>query len=167
MAFQKCHQPTSCHVYRISRDLIDKILLHLGDIYDTCQAQLLELGVINVCPVQGDDVSACVICRLGMKLSFVAADVNLISEGTPSFVWILVWTFMPPSFPVLGWRPTPLKIRLENRLIVVESIICSRQVRRPAAQSKLRSSAQGLLRLLCATDTLNMQINRDFTLSQF
>lgn len=45
MAFPKCHQPTFCHVYRISRNLIDKILLHLGDIYDTCPAQLLELGV--------------------------------------------------------------------------------------------------------------------------
>lgn len=64
---------------------------------------------------------------LSMKLSLVAADVNLISEGTPSFAWMLVWTFMPPFFfPVFGWRPTPLKIRLENRLIVVESIICSR-----------------------------------------
>ena len=46
---------------RISRNLIDKILLHLGDIYDTCPAQLLELGVIDVGPVQGNDVSACVI----------------------------------------------------------------------------------------------------------
>ena len=61
MAFPKCHQPTFCHVYRISRNLIDKILLHLGDIYDTCPAQLLELGVIDVGPVQGNDVSACVI----------------------------------------------------------------------------------------------------------
>ena len=41
----------------------------------------------------------------------------------------------------------------------------SRQIRRPAAQSKLRSSAQGLLRLLCASYAQIMQINRDFTLS--
>ena len=37
----------------------------------------------------------------------------------------------------------------------------SRQIRRPAAQSKLRSSAQGLLRLLCASNAQKMQINRD------
>ena len=33
-----------------------------------------------------------------------------------------------------------------------------------APQSKLRSSAQGLLRLLCDSDAQKMQINRDFTL---
>ena len=37
-----------------------------------------------------------------------------------------VWTFIPPFFlPVLGWRPTPLNKRLENNVMVVESIICS------------------------------------------
>ena len=34
-----------------------------------------------------------------------------------------------------------------------------------APQSKLRSSAQRLLRLLCASNAQKMQINRDFTLS--
>ena len=33
-----------------------------------------------------------------------------------------------------------------------------------APQSKLRSSAQGMLRLLCDSDAQKMQINRDFTL---
>ncbi len=35
--------------------------------------------------------------------------------------------FMPPFFfPVFGLRPTPLKMRFENRLTIVESMICSR-----------------------------------------
>ena len=42
----------------------------------------------------------------------------------------------------------------------------SRQIRRTTAQSKLRSSAQRLLRLLCASNAQKMQINRDFTLSR-
>ena len=52
----------------------------------------------------------------------LAADVNLISLGTFSLANISVCTFIPPFFlPVLGLRPTPLKTKLENRLIVVES----------------------------------------------
>ena len=33
-----------------------------------------------------------------MKESLVAAEVNFISEGTPSFACITVWTLMPPFF---------------------------------------------------------------------
>ena len=34
---------------------------------------------------------------------------------------------MPPFFfPVFGLRPTPLKMRFENKLTVVESMICNR-----------------------------------------
>ena len=62
-----------------------------------------------------------------MKESWVAAEVNFISEGTPSFAWITVCTLIPPFFlPFLGWRPTPLNSRLENSVMVVESIMCSR-----------------------------------------
>jgi hypothetical protein len=36
-------------------------------------------------------------------------------------------TLMPPFFfPVFGLRPTPLKMRFENKLTVVESMICNR-----------------------------------------
>src|SRR5690554_6657045 len=36
----------------------------------------------------------------------------------------MVCTFSPPFFlPLLGLRPTPLKTKLENKLMVVESII--------------------------------------------
>lgn len=31
-----------------------------------------------------------------MKQTFVVADVNLMSDGSPSLTWILVCTFMPP-----------------------------------------------------------------------
>ena len=62
-----------------------------------------------------------------MKLSFVAADVNFMSDGTPSLAWMFVCTFIPPFFlPVFGLRPTPLKSRLENNDMVVESMICRR-----------------------------------------
>lgn len=61
-----------------------------------------------------------------MKLSFVAADVNFMSEGTPSLACMIVWALIPPFFfPVLGCLSTPLKRRLENSDMVVESIICS------------------------------------------
>ena len=42
----------------------------------------------------------------------------------------------------------------------------SRQIRRPAAQSKLRSSAQGCSACFVPQTRYEMQINRDFTLSQ-
>src|SRR5574344_959521 len=62
-----------------------------------------------------------------MKLSFVAAEVNRTSQGTPSEALRMVWTFMPPFFfPVFGWRPTPLNSRLEKSEIVVESMILRR-----------------------------------------
>ena len=62
-----------------------------------------------------------------MKLSLVAAEVKRMSDGTPSLAWMLAWTLIPPFFfPVFGCRPTPLKMRLENSVMVVESMICSR-----------------------------------------
>ena len=64
------------------------------------------------------------VVGLSMNESFVAADVNFMSEGTPSLAWMTVCTLIPPFFfPVFGWRPTPLKSRFENRVMVVESII--------------------------------------------
>ena len=42
----------------------------------------------------------------------------------------------------------------------------SRQIRRPAAQSKLRSSAQGCSACFVPRTRYKMQINRDFTLTQ-
>ena len=42
----------------------------------------------------------------------------------------------------------------------------SRQIRRPAAQSKLRSSAQGCSACFVLRTHYKMQINRDFTLTQ-
>ena len=61
---------------------------------------------------------------LSMKESLMAAEVNFMSEGTPSLAWITVCTLIPPFFlPVLGCRPTPLKSRFENSVMVVESMI--------------------------------------------
>ena len=59
--------------------------------------------------------------------ALVAAEVKRMSDGTPSLAWIILCTLIPPFFlPVLGCLPTPLKSRLEKRVIVVESIIFSR-----------------------------------------
>ena len=61
-----------------------------------------------------------------MNESLVAAEVNCTSQGTPSLACITECTLMPPFFfPVLGCLPTPLKIALENSVIVVESMILS------------------------------------------
>lgn len=78
---------------------------------------------------------------LNIKESLVAADVNFISEGTPSLACMTACTFMPPFFlPVLGYRPTPLNSRLENSVIVVESIIWRRFIQ--TASLFLRLSAK-------------------------
>ena len=62
-----------------------------------------------------------------MNESLVAAEVNCTSQGTPSLACITECTLMPPFFfPVMGCLPTPLKIALENSVIVVESMILSR-----------------------------------------
>lgn len=62
-----------------------------------------------------------------MNESLVAAEVNCTSQGTPSLACITECTLMPPFFfPILGCLPTPLKIALENSVIVVESMILSR-----------------------------------------
>ena len=62
-----------------------------------------------------------------MNESLVAAEVNCTSQGTPSLACITECTLMPPFFfPVLGCLPTPLKIALENSVIVVELMILSR-----------------------------------------
>lgn len=61
-----------------------------------------------------------------MNESLVAAEVNCTSQGTPSLACITECTLMPPFFfPVLGCRPTPLKMALENSVMVVESMILS------------------------------------------
>ena len=49
-----------------------------------------------------------------------------LQQWTPSLAWMTECTLIPPFFfPVFGWRPTPLKITLENSVIVVESMILS------------------------------------------
>lgn len=71
-------------------------------------------------------MSPCLYCAgASMKLSWVAADVNLTSVGIPEVVSMMVCALMPPFFPpVFGCRPTPLKMRLENSEMVVESMMC-------------------------------------------
>ena len=76
-----------------------------------------------------------------MKLSCVAAEVNLMSEATPSSARIILCTLMPPFFcPFFGLRPTPLKMRLENRGMVVESSI--RRLPNQGGMEPLRLSAE-------------------------
>ena len=88
---------------------------------------------------------------LSMKLSWVAAEVNLMSPGTPSFALMTVWTFMPPFFfPIFGSLPTPLKTRLENSVTVVESMILSR----PSHPGSPLRRLSGKSRLLCALSRL-------------
>ena len=81
-----------------------------------------------------------------MNESFVAADVNCTSQGTPSLACITAWTLMPPFFlPVFGWRPTPLKMALENRLTVVESMMRSRFIHSSVPLRRLSDERMPLL----------------------
>lgn len=67
------------------------------------------------------------------------------SDGTHSFAWMLVCTFMPPFFfPVLGCLPTPLNMRLENRVIVVESMICRRVSHEGTCRFRLSEESSSL-----------------------
>ena len=81
-----------------------------------------------------------------MNESFVAADVNCTSQGTPSLACITAWTLMPPFFlPVFGCRPTPLKMALENKLTVVESMIRSRFIHSSVPLRRLSDERMSLL----------------------
>ena len=73
-----------------------------------------------------------------MNESLVAAEVNCTSQGTPSLACMTEYTFIPPFFlPVLGCRPTPLKIAFENSEMVAESIILSRLIHSSAPLRRL------------------------------
>ena len=62
--------------------------------------------------------------------------------------WMLVCTFMPPFFfLVLGCLPTPLNMRLEKRLIVVESIICRRVSHEGTCRFRLSEESSSLYRV--------------------
>ena len=64
MLYSVLHQSIPGHIHCVAVDCIDKALLHLRDIcHSTCR-ELLELGVVNVSPVDCQDVSGRVIGRL-------------------------------------------------------------------------------------------------------
>ena len=50
------HQPLFIHVAGALYDLIRKVLPHLGHINDTAQRHLIELGIVDVSLVDGQDV---------------------------------------------------------------------------------------------------------------
>ena len=81
-----------------------------------------------------------------MNESLVAAEVNCTSQGTPSLACITECTLMPPFFfPILGCLPTPLKIALENSVIVVESMILSRFIHSSVPLRRLSEESSPLL----------------------
>ena len=57
------HDPFREHVHRVGNGLIDKFFLHFSDINDTPPGQFLELRVINIGPVHGDDLPGGVVGR--------------------------------------------------------------------------------------------------------
>ena len=50
------HQPLVVHVTGALYDLIREVLLHLGHVNDAALRHLLELGIVDVSPVDGQDV---------------------------------------------------------------------------------------------------------------
>ena len=55
------HDSFRKHVHRVRDGLEDEVLLHFRDINNTPPGQLLELRVVNVSPVHGDDVPGGVV----------------------------------------------------------------------------------------------------------
>ena len=55
------HRSLGMHVHDIAFRLIDQVFLHLRDVGHFPSAEFLELGVVNVCPVQCDDVAAGIV----------------------------------------------------------------------------------------------------------
>src|SRR5574344_2863328 len=97
------HQPIRPLIHRVTRYFVFQILLHFRNIEHSSLSHFLELLIINVSTVHCYDSPPCNVAGRSMKESLVAAEVNFISEGTPSFACITVWTLMPPFFfPVLG-----------------------------------------------------------------
>ena len=50
------HQPLLIHVAGALYDLIREVLLHFGHVNDTTPRHLLELGIVDVSPVDGQDI---------------------------------------------------------------------------------------------------------------
>ena len=55
------HQPVPVLVHRVADGLVGEVLLHLRDVDDPVAGELLELGVVDVCPVDGQDVAPVVV----------------------------------------------------------------------------------------------------------
>ena len=57
------HQSPGMHIHCVAHRLIDKALLHLGDVYHLSLGEFLKLGIVDIRPVQCDDVTAGVVGR--------------------------------------------------------------------------------------------------------
>ena len=55
------HESLGIHVHGVAFRLIDKILLHLRDIHHISCGQFLKLGIVDVCPVQRNDIPADIV----------------------------------------------------------------------------------------------------------
>ena len=111
-------------VIRISNPFNAKIIFHLSYIYNASLRQFRELFIVYIGPVKSNqfliDVSFWNKCKLVMTGCGCELDIAwniLIGKYLCMYFYS---TLLLTSF---GLRPTPLKTKLENRLIVVESII--------------------------------------------
>ena len=55
------HQPVPVLVHGVADGLVGEVLLHLRDVDDPVAGELLKLGVVDVCPVDGQDVAPVVV----------------------------------------------------------------------------------------------------------
>ena len=118
------HQTISRFKHRTTQHLIYQVLFHLRDIDDSSLRHLFELLIINVSSIHSHNINFIQCCMSQHKGVIRGCWREIISEGTPSFACITVCTLMSPFFlHILGWRPKPLKSKLYNNVIVVESII--------------------------------------------
>ena len=104
-----------------------QVLLHLRDIDDAALRHLLKLSIVDIGTIQGNDIPP--VQRGRQEHKRVVGGCGSEADVRWNSLVGLDYTvyFDTPFFlPVLGCLPTPLKSRLEKRVIVVESIIFSR-----------------------------------------
>lgn len=111
-------------VIRISNPFKAKIIFHLSYIYNASLRQFRELFIVYIGSVKSNQfligVSFWNKCKLVMTGCGCELDIawNILIGK-----YLCMYFYSTLFLTSLGLRPTPLKTKLENRLIVVESII--------------------------------------------
>ena len=101
-----------------------KITFHFSYIYNASLCEFRELFIVDISPVKSNQLligvsfwNKCKLVMTGCRCELDIAWNILIGK------YLCMYFYSTLFLTSLGLRPTPLKTKLENRLIVVESII--------------------------------------------